>query len=86
HLDKDTVIEDAYFNFEEEVKEQEIQEFANDKAYPIDLLKEVINEYEFSGQLDNTFVEQGITGRCYVWTQKIASVKVVVEGPGDKYG
>ncbi|MDU4449032.1 MAG: type I restriction endonuclease subunit R, partial [Staphylococcus lugdunensis] len=52
HLDKDTVIEDAYFNFEEEVKEQEIQEFANDKAYPIDLLKEVINEYEFSGQLD----------------------------------
>lgn len=86
HLDKDTVIEDAYFNFEEEVKEQEIQEFANDKAYPIDLLKEVINEYEFSGQLDNNFVEQGITGGLLVRTQKIENVKSFVQETAEKYG
>lgn len=86
HLDKDAVIEDAYFNFEEEVKEQEIQEFANDKAYPIDLLKEVINEYEFSGQLDNNFVEQGITGGLLVRTQKIENVKSFVQETAEKYG
>lgn len=86
HLDKDTVIEDAYFNFEEEVKEQEIQEFANDKAYPIDLLKEVISEYEFSGQLDNNFVEQGITGGLLVRTQKIENVKSFVQETAEKYG
>ncbi|MDU3182579.1 MAG: type I restriction endonuclease subunit R [Staphylococcus lugdunensis] len=85
HLDKDAVIEDAYFNFEEEVKEQEIQEFANDKAYPIDLLKEVINEYEFSGQLDNNFVEQGITGGLLVRTQKIENVKSFVQETAEKY-
>ena len=86
HLDKDAVIEDAYFNVEEEVKEQEIQEFANDKAYPIDLLKEVINEYEFSGQLDNNFVEQGITGGLLVRTQKIENVKSFVQETAEKYG
>ena len=59
-LDEDAVVEDAYFNFEEKVKEKEIQDFADSKEYPVELLKEVINEYEFSGQLDNTVVEQGI--------------------------
>lgn len=85
-LDEDAVVEDAYFNFEEEVKEQEIQDFAESKEYPIDLLKKVINEYEFSGQLDNTTVEQGITGGLLVRTQKIENVKSFVQETTEKYG
>ncbi|MDN8759592.1 restriction endonuclease subunit R, partial [Staphylococcus aureus] len=41
HLDEDAVVEDAYFNFEETVKEKEIQDFADSKEYPVELLKEV---------------------------------------------
>ncbi|MCI2773905.1 type I restriction endonuclease subunit R [Staphylococcus petrasii] len=85
-LDEDAVVEDAYFNFEEEVKEQEIQDFSESKEYPLDLLKKVINEYEFSGQLDNTVVEQGITGGLLVRTQKIENVKTFVQETTEKYG
>lgn len=86
HLDEDAVVEDAYFNFEEKVKEKEIQDFADSKEYPVELLKEVINEYEFSGQLDNTVVEQGITGGLLVRTQKIENVKSFVQETTEKYG
>ncbi|NUI79242.1 type I restriction endonuclease subunit R [Staphylococcus borealis] len=86
HLDEDAVVEDAYFNFEETVKEKEIQDFADSKEYPVELLKEVINEYEFSGQLDNTVVEQGITGGLLVRTQKIENVKSFVQETTEKYG
>lgn len=85
-LDEDTVVEDAYFNFEEKVKEKEIQDFADSKEYPVELLKEVINEYEFSGQLDNTVVEKGITGGLLVRTQKIENVKSFVQETSEKYG
>ncbi|PNZ70604.1 type I restriction endonuclease subunit R [Staphylococcus croceilyticus] len=85
-LDESTVIEDAYFDFEDRVKEREIQEFAESKDYPVDLLKSVINEYEFSGQLDNTVVEQGITGGLLVRTQKIENVKSFVQETTEKYG
>ncbi|MCQ9278698.1 type I restriction endonuclease subunit R [Staphylococcus borealis] len=86
HLDEDAVVEDAYFTFEETVKEKEIQDFADSKEYPVELLKEVINEYEFSGQLDNTVVEQGITGGLLVRTQKIENVKSFVQETTEKYG
>ncbi|WP_204193849.1 MULTISPECIES: type I restriction endonuclease subunit R [unclassified Staphylococcus] len=85
-LDEDAVVEDAYFNFEEKVKEKEIQDFADSKEYPVELLKEVINEYEFSGQLDNTVVEQGITGGLLVRTRKIENVKSFVQETSEKYG
>ncbi|MCE4958847.1 MULTISPECIES: type I restriction endonuclease subunit R [Staphylococcus] len=85
-LDEDAVVEDAYFNFEEKVKEKEIQDFADSKEYPVELLKEVINEYEFSGQLDNTVVEQGIKGGLLVRTQKIENVKSFVQETSEKYG
>lgn len=85
-LDEDAVVEDAYFNFEEKVKEKEIQDFADSKEYPVELLKEVINEYEFSGQLDNTVVEQGIKGGLLVRTQKIENVKSFVQETTEKYG
>ena len=67
-------------------KEQELQDFATSKDYPLDLLKNVVNEYEFSGQLDNRTVEKGITGGLLVRSQKIENVKSFVKETSEKYG
>lgn len=56
HLEEEIAIDDAYYEFEEEVKEGELQDFAKDQTYPIDLLKQLVSEYEYSGQLDNNLV------------------------------
>ena len=85
-LSHDAIVEDAYFDFEEMKKEQELQDFATSKDYPLDLLKNVVNEYEFSGQLDNRTVEQGITGGLIVRSQKIENVKSFVKETSEKYG
>lgn len=85
-LSSDTVVEDAYFDFEEMKKEQELQDFATSKDYPLDLLKNVVNEYEFSDQLDNRTVEKGITGGLLVRSQKIENVKSFVKETSEKYG
>ena len=67
-------------------KEQELQDFATTKDYPLDLLKSVINEYEFSGQLDNSTVEQGTSGSILVRSQQIENVKSFVKETSEKYG
>lgn len=85
-LNRDANVEDAYFDFEEMKKEQELQDFATTKDYPLDLLKSVINEYEFSGQLDNSTVEQGTSGSILVRSQKIENVKSFVKETSEKYG
>lgn len=85
-LNRDANVEDAYFDFEEMKKEQELQDYATSKDYPLDLLKNVVNEYEFSGQLDNRTVEQGITGGLIVRSQKIENVKSFVKETSEKYG
>ena len=64
HLEEGTAIDDAYYEFEEEVKEGELQDFAKDQTYPIDLLKKLVNEYEYSGQLDNNLVEEACLVDC----------------------
>ena len=85
-LSHDANVEDAYFDFEEMKKEQELQDFATTKDYPLDLLKSVINEYEFSGQLDNSTVEQGTSGSILVRSQQIENVKSFVKETSEKYG
>ena len=67
-------------------KEQELQDFATSKDYPLDLLKNVVNEYEFSGQLDNSTVEQGTSGSILVRSQQIENVKSFVKETSEKYG
>ena len=86
HLEEGTAIDDAYYEFEEEVKEGELQDFAKDQTYPIDLLKKLVNEYEYSGQLDNNLVEEGVSGGLLVRTKKIDNVKSFVQETVEKYG
>lgn len=86
HLEEGTAIEDAYYQFEEKVKEEDIQGFAEQESYPIDLLKQLMDEYEYSGRLDNTIVEEGVTGGLLVRTKKIDNVKSFVQETVEKYG
>lgn len=86
HLEEEIAIDDAYYEFEEEVKEGELQDFAKDQTYPIDLLKQLVSEYEYSGQLDNNLVEEGISGGLLVRTKKIDNVKSFVQETVEKYG
>ncbi|WP_049388787.1 type I restriction endonuclease subunit R [Staphylococcus capitis] len=85
-LEEETAIDDAYYEFEEEVKEGELQDFAKDQTYPIDLLKQLVSEYEYSGQLDNNLVEEGVSGGLLVRTKKIDNVKSFVQETVEKYG
>ncbi|CUT94462.1 Type-1 restriction enzyme R protein (fragment) [Staphylococcus capitis] len=86
HLEEGTAIDDAYYEFEEEVKEGELQDFAKKQTYPIDLLKQLVSEYEYSGQLDNNLVEEGVSGGLLVRTKKIDNVKSFVQETVEKYG
>ena len=49
------------------------------QTYPIDLLKQLVSEYEYSGQLDNNLVEEGVSGGLLVRTKKIDNVKSFVQ-------
>lgn len=86
HLEEEIAIDDAYYEFEEEVKEGELQDFAKDQTYPIDLLKQLVSEYEYSGQLDNNLVEEGVSGGLLVRTKKIDNIKSFVQETVEKYG
>lgn len=86
HLEEGTAIDGAYYEFEEEVKEGELQDFAKKQTYPIDLLKQLVSEYEYSGQLDNNLVEEGVSGGLLVRTKKIDNVKSFVQETVEKYG
>ena len=86
HLEEEIAIDDAYYEFEEEVKEGELQDFTKDQTYPIDLLKQLVSEYEYSGQLDNNLVEEGVSGGLLVRTKKIDNVKSFVQETVEKYG
>ena len=59
---------------------------SKDQTYPIDLLKKLVNEYEYSGQLDNNLVEEGVSGGLLVRTKKIDNVKSFVQETVEKYG
>ena len=84
HLEEGTAIDGAYYEFEEEVK-GELQDFAKTNL-SIDLLKQLVSEYEYSGQLDNNLVEEGVSGGLLVRTKKIDNVKSFVQETVEKYG
>lgn len=45
-----------------------------------------MSEYEYSGQLDNNLVEEGVSGGLLVRTKKIDNVKSFVQETVEKYG
>lgn len=84
-LNAGDLVEDAYYQYEAEAKETEIQNFSENQAYPVDLLEQLVNEYEFSGQLDSQSVEQGVKGGLLTRHKKINEVKSFVHKLVQKY-
>lgn len=85
-LDEGIAINEAYYDYEEKLKEHEIQDFAKNQTYPLELLKLLVNEYEYSGRLDNHLVEKGVSGGLLVRTKKIDDIKSFVQETVEKYG
>ena len=85
HLEEGTAIDGAYYEFEEKSKKASYK-ISPKQTYPIDLLKQLVSEYEYSGQLDNNLVEEGVSGGLLVRTKKIDNVKSFVQETVEKYG
>lgn len=84
-LNEGDSVDDAYYQYESEAKETEIQNFADNQAYPMDLLEQLVSEYEFSGQLDSQSVEMGVNGGLLTRHKKINEVKSFVHKLVQKY-
>lgn len=84
-LNEGDSVDDAYYQYESEAKETEIQNFSDNQAYPIDLLEQLVSEYEFSGQLDSQSVEMGVKGGLLTRHKKINEVKSFVHKLVQKY-
>lgn len=85
NLSKGDSIDDAYYNYESKVKNSELETFSQENDYPIDLLKRLVKEFEFSGHLNNSLIEDGVSGGLLVRTKKIKRVKVFIEDIVRKY-
>lgn len=84
-LNEGDSVDDAYYQYESEAKETEIQNFSDKQAYPMDLLEQLVSEYEFSGQLDSQSVEMGVKGGLLTRHKKINEVKSFVHKLVQKY-
>lgn len=84
-LNEGDSVDDAYYQYESEAKETEIQNFSDNQAYPMDLLEQLVSEYEFSGQLNSQSVEMGVKGGLLTRHKKINEVKSFVHKLVQKY-
>ncbi|MBI5976017.1 type I restriction endonuclease subunit R [Staphylococcus canis] len=61
-LKADADINEAYYDYESEEKEKEIDQFAQDYDMSIQLIHKLVNEFEYSGNIDRKEVRQNISG------------------------
>ncbi|RIL87656.1 restriction endonuclease subunit R, partial [Staphylococcus equorum] len=61
-LATDADINEAYYDYEEQEKVKEVQQFAESKEYSSSKLLSIIGEYEYSGILDRAELQEGIKG------------------------
>ncbi|PTE27611.1 restriction endonuclease subunit R [Staphylococcus equorum] len=78
-------IDDAYYNYESKVKVGELEQFSEETDYPLELLKSLVKEFEFSGQLNNNLIEEGVSGGLLIRTKKIKRVKSFIKDMVKKY-
>ncbi len=85
-LNEDTDINEAYYKYEENAKHSEIDEFAKNKSYPTDLLENIIDEYEFSGNINKNTIDKGLDGGFLVRRNNANKLKSFVIETVKKYG
>lgn len=75
NLERDSDIREIYYRFEEEKKEEEIEEFASEKEFPESNLKKFIDEYEYSGQINKDAIDKQVKGKLLIRDKKVEQVK-----------
>lgn len=85
NLNEGDSIDDAYYNYESKVKVGELEEFSEETDYPLELLKSLVKEFEFSGHLNNNLIEEGVSGGLLIRTKKIKRVKSFIQDMVKKY-
>ncbi|UXR86966.1 type I restriction endonuclease subunit R [Staphylococcus felis] len=84
-LREDADINEAYYDYEEEQKLKEIDTFAQQQSMSPTFINEVINEYEYSGNIDRKQVRQSMTGNLIQRKKKTDDVVRFVEDTSGKY-
>ncbi|MDW4206530.1 type I restriction endonuclease subunit R [Staphylococcus saprophyticus] len=84
-LNEGDSIDDAYYNYESKVKVGELEQFSEETDYPLELLKSLVKEFEFSGHLNNNLIEEGVSGGLLIRTKKIKRVKSFIKDMVKKY-
>lgn len=79
-------IDDAYYNFEEQEKEKEIEAFSNDLAYPSQQLNRLVHEYEFSGNINRNEIDTHIDGGLLIKRNKTKKIESFIKETTRKYG
>lgn len=85
NLNEGDSIDDAYYNYESKVKVEELEQFSEETDYPLELLKSLVKEFEFSGHLNNNLIEEGVSGGLLIRTKKIKRVKSFIKEMVKKY-
>ncbi|MCS4485894.1 type I restriction endonuclease subunit R [Staphylococcus americanisciuri] len=85
-LRKGTDINEMYYKFEDETKSEEIQTFAEEKAYPSEWLGSIIEEYEYSGNINKDTLDKGLDGGLFIRRKKSKEIKSFIIDMARKYG
>ncbi|ALX47788.1 type I restriction endonuclease subunit R [Lentibacillus amyloliquefaciens] len=84
-LETDQDVDEAFYDFEDQQKEAEIDQFAEAQDYPADILRQLIHEYEFSGHINRNVIDQGLTGSLLVCNKKVTQIKQFIQTTVEKY-
>src|SRR5699024_2055113 len=78
-------VDEAYYDFEDDQKEKETTAFAQNEAYPEELLKDIMHDYEYSGHLDRNKIDEGLSGGLLTRTKKLQKVKQFIQQTVQKF-
>lgn len=85
-LNSGTDVDEAFYIFEEEKKEDEVVNFAQTEKYAEGLLKKLLNEYEYSGHIDRNKVDKGLSGGLLERSMKLSKVTRFIQDTAHKFG
>ncbi|SOC40750.1 type I restriction endonuclease subunit R [Salinicoccus kekensis] len=85
-LDRNANIEKVYLDFEEDKKLQEFKNFAETEQYPVEQLRSLYTEYDYSGLLYRKDIEKGVTGGLLKKRKKVNKVYQFVKNVSRKFG
>lgn len=85
HLTNEDSIDDAYTRYEEEIREEEIGQFASDVGILSDELKHYIEEYEYSNIIDQTKISDSLQVGLLLKNQMAQQIVSFIQENTERY-